>query len=514
MNLSDLIALKFTKTPAYPKQAPYDPAEAFPEYERHGTNPDNEVYSAMRELFRDLDLDKERYGTPEWNPFGDFVKPGMTVFVKPNTVVHEHTQGKDIFGVINHASVVRPVLDYICKALKGSGRIILADCQLYMSDFDKAMEVSGIAELLDWYRKQTDIPIENFDLRINKGVRTYLYGRWGRDKVEQDPRGYQFIDLEDKSSFHGIDPKRLRIAIASYKNMQKHHTETKHEYLFPKSLLESDVVITLPKLKTHRRTAITIALKNFMGIPSLKDCLPHFTTGSVSEGGDQYIHPSFRKRIITWLHDQKEANPFIPVKFVLAVVKKLLFESQRVFPFKDPVFEAMWVGNDTVWRTLHDLNRIIMYSDKQGKVQNTQQRTVFSIVDGIVGGEGDGPLETDPVYSGVMLASFNCASIDTVAATLMGFDINKIPLVMKAFTDDIPELPLSNQLLEQLKVKDGENTYSLEELKEKYNLKYTPHPNWVGEIEYWKDDSNNGPSPEASKEQVKKLAGLKAETEC
>ncbi len=490
MKTNKTTVLKFIKTAAYPEQSPFHPSERFPEYGGEGISEENQVYSGIREILRNIGLDKENYGTPEWNPYGDFIKPGMTVFVKPNTVVHEHTQGKDIFGVINHASVIRPILDYVCKALKGEGRIILADCQLYMSDFDKAMEVSGVRELLEWYRTITDIPIENFDLRMNKGVRTYLYGRWKRQKIEHDPRGYTFVDLKDKSCFHGIDPMKLRIAIASYKKMREHHTETKHEYLFPNSLLESDVVITIPKLKTHRRTAITLALKNFMGIPSLKDALPHFTVGSVSEGGDQYINPSFRKNIITWLHDQKETIPFIPIKFVLAIVKKLMWESQRIVPFKDDIFEAMWHGNDTVWRTLHDLNRIIMYSNKKGEVQSSKQRTIFTIIDGVVGGEGDGPLETDPVYSGALLGSFNCSDIDAVAATLMGFDVGRIPLIQNAYTKDVPELPLTNQSLEELTIIEGDESYDLNELKQRYNLKYAPHPNWVGHIEYWKDDSN------------------------
>lgn len=161
-------------------------------------------------------------------------------------------------------------------------------------------------------------------MRTVRGAGSWMYGRWARPKVEQDPRGYQVVDLGNESYFKDIDPSRLRIAIASYKTMRKHHTETKHEYLFPDSVLQSDVIISLPKLKTHRRTAITLALKNFMGIPSLKDALPRFTVGAVSEGSDQYIHPSKRKDVVTFLHDQIQDNPFFPVKFVCPITKRLL----------------------------------------------------------------------------------------------------------------------------------------------------------------------------------------------
>jgi len=55
-----------------------------------------------------------------------------------------------------------------------------------------------------------------------------------------------------------------RLRVASYKGMRKHHTETKHQYLVPRSFLESDVVISIPKLKTHRGPP-SRSPENFMG---------------------------------------------------------------------------------------------------------------------------------------------------------------------------------------------------------------------------------------------------------
>ena len=42
-----------------------------------------------------------------------------------------------------------------------------------------------------------------------------------------------------------------------------------------------------------------------------------------------------------------------------------------------------------------DLLRIFIYADKEGNLQNTPSRKILSIVDGIIGGEGDGPLNPD-----------------------------------------------------------------------------------------------------------------------
>jgi len=196
--------------------------------------------------------------------------------------------------VIVHASVLRPILDYVVKALKHEGRIIVGDSQLYYCDFDKAMKLA--------HRQAPDVVCRHHprSLRVlrhaHEPCRPDLDVRpLGAAKVEQDPRGYRFIDLKDKSAFEGIDPKRLRIAIASYKNMRKHHAPGKHQYLFPKSFLESDVVISIPKLKTHRRTAVTIALKNFMGLPALKDSLPHSSPARFPRG--RPVHQSVAAKV-------------------------------------------------------------------------------------------------------------------------------------------------------------------------------------------------------------------------
>ena len=477
------VSLVFSDSKNYPTKVPFDPPERYPEYTGESIDPDNHIYAMVREILYRLGMDKENFNTDKWNPFKEIIRPGMTVFIKPNTVTHEHDEGKDIYSVIIHASVVRPIFDYVSKAMQNEGRIIVGDSQLYYCDFDKAMEISKLRPLIEWYSGQTKIPFECFDLRTNKAYRTYLYGRWGRKPVEQDPRGYRFVDLADKSAFVGIDPKKLRQEISSYKEMEKHHSNGKHEYLFPKSVLESDVIISIPKLKTHRRTAITLALKNFMGIPAWKDTLPHFMVGSPEEGGDQYPNKCFRKNIVTFLHDQIQTNPLIPVKAICATTKRILWESQHAVPFKDDIYAAMWYGNDTLWRTLQDLNKGVVYADREGKLQDTPQRKVFVIIDGIIGGAKDGPLAPDPVASKVLLAGYNTVAIDAVAATLMGHNPDKIPLIKKIMDGRTDPLPLYTGTKDDIVVVDGDNQYPLSELPNHHNLRFEPHPGWKGYVE-------------------------------
>ena len=481
--LEKTVAVRSAKTPGYPSKMPFDPPDHYPEIGKGNVDPENSVFTAVREAIADLGLDPANYGTPRWNPFSDFIKPGMTVFIKPNTVVHEHEKRKNLFSILVHPSVIRPILDYACKALQSRGKIIIGDSQLYSSNYEKMLLTSGLGDLLNWYQPRTEVDILWFDLRLNKATRTWLYGLWSRKKVENDPLGYQFVDLGTDSCFRDVDPARLRIAIASYRNMFKHHSGGKHEYLFPKSFLASDVVINIAKLKTHRRTAVTLALKNYMGLPAYKDSLPHFMIGSPEEGGDQYIHPSKRKRIITRLHDCVQTARFVPVKFVCAVINKLLLNSCRVFPFKDNVFEAMWWGNDTVWRTLHDLNRAVVYADKDGVIREAPQRRQFALIDGIIGGEGDGPLACDPVPAGVVVGGFNPVCVDAVAATVMGFDTKKIPLIDKALADDSHRLSLLRGGTRGLTVIDNGKEEGFEDFIARPHLDFKPHPQWSGHVE-------------------------------
>jgi uncharacterized protein (DUF362 family) len=480
----NIVAVRSTERSEYPTMLPFDPPTAYPELPASGTDPSNSVYPAIRQLFADLGLDRQNFGTPRWNPLGALITPGMTVFIKANTVVHKHKRNKDLFSLIVHPSVVRVVLDYACKALDNRGSIIVGDSQLYSSNYEKMLQSSGLGKLLEWYRQRTTVSLSWFDLRLNKARRTWLYGRWNRTKIEQDPEGYRFVDLGDKSRFVGIDPARLRIAVASHKNMYKHHSEGKHEYLFPRSFLKSDVVINIAKLKTHRRTAVTLALKNFMGIPAYKDSLPHFMTGSKAEGGDQYIHPSLRKSIGTRLHDRIQTSRFTVVKFICAVVKKLMWNSHYIVPFKDPVSEAMWWGNDTLWRTLSDLNRAVTYANKDGVIRDTAQRRQFVLIDGIIGGEGDGPLACDAVPSGMIIAGVSPSAVDAVGATAMGFAVENIPVIRNSFDATTSTIPLFKGKPEDIAVLvDGEKlTYR--EFLARPKRSFRSHPQWAGHVEY------------------------------
>ena len=78
--------------------------------------------------------------------------------------------------------------------------------------------------------------------------------------------------------------------------LKQHHNADKHEYFINSDVLNADVVINMPKPKTHRKAGVTISMKNLVGINCRKEYLPHHTNGSKEEGGDEYLHRSYLKK--------------------------------------------------------------------------------------------------------------------------------------------------------------------------------------------------------------------------
>ena len=92
--------------------------------------------------------------------------------------------------------------------------------------------------------------------------------------------------------------------------------------------------------------------------------------------------------------------------------------------------------------------------------------------------EGNGPIAGDPVYPGVILASLNAVALDTIAATLMGFDINKIKLINNSLKEVNPPNPLYVGTLDDIQAIVGKELLSLSEFQKKYNLKLETHRGW------------------------------------
>jgi hypothetical protein len=141
-----------------------------------------------------------------------------------------------------------------------------------------------------------------------------------------------------------------------------------------------------------------------------------------------------------------------------------------------------WYGNDTTWRMVIDLNRILMYSEKTGRLQDNPARHIFCIVDGIVGGEGNGPLDPTPNRTGIVLAGTNPVAVDLVCARIMGFAFEKLPLLYRSL--DAHPLPLISAGICDIVVVSNDERLNAGQLEKiEFSLPFLPHFGWKGHVE-------------------------------
>lgn len=424
----------------YPLNSPFNPPTQYPEIHSNDTDPSNFIYEMVRDLLIKMELDKGRIGTSEWNPFGEFIAPGNRVVIKPNLVSEPRDNISEPFSIIVHPSILRPILDYCLMALNGEGELVIADAPQADSDFNKILELTNLIEMVEEINQKSKIKIKILDLRQfifikEQGVITE------RMQNNGDPNGYSIINLRSQSCFNCIEDDCCKIygADYDYDEVQKHHSNNNHEYCVSKTILNADVIINVPKMKTHKKAGITVCLKNLVGINGNKNYLPHHRFGSVGQGGDEYPIPSLKNRI-------NSSITKMGYKFITKIGDKLKLTSVMGEVYSKlskhnivTVQSGNWCGNDTIWRTILDLNTILFFADKQGMIQKQVQRKYFALVDGIIAGEENGPLFPKSKPCGVIIGGYNPVVIDIVSATIMGFNWKKIPQLVhgsKIFAKD------------------------------------------------------------------------------
>lgn len=131
--------------------------------------------------------------------------------------------------------------------------------------------------------------------------------------------------------------------------------ELYQEINLPKSILEADAFISVPKLKTHCQTEITVGMKSMQGVFSVDDKVNH--------------------------HNE-------------------------AFPWK-----------------MVDILRVA--------------KPHLTLVDGLIAGEGYGPIYTDPVEMNLVVASTDVVAVDAVCSAVMGFDPGEVPITRLGHSEGI-----------------------------------------------------------------------------
>lgn len=468
----------------YPLAPPFRPGLNYPEFT--GRIPlsgaPNHIYPLCRSLFIHLGLDVGRFSTSDWNPLQVLIKPGMKVLIKPNLVRHLHMKGGVYEAVVTHASVVRCVLDYVALALEGRGEIIVGDAPVQGADFNSILRRTGLQAVCDDVASIWGLEVKLVDFRLWAVELDVRHRTIGSKSLAGDLSGYSVVDLGQRSLLAPLSDQCERFRVTNYdcSEMSAHHNRNTNEYLIPRSVLEADVVINLPKLKTHRKVGLTAALKNLVGINGHKDWLPHHRKGAVSEGGDEYLKTSRIKRITSVLEETMGSHSKLMHRFSSLGVNML--KRISAIAGNDPYEEGNWYGNDTVWRMVLDLNRALLYADRDGRMRDTPQRDCLTIVDGIIAGEGEGPMEPDPVCCAMLVGGISSLAVDFALASIIGFDHEKIPLISNGFhISDWPLVDFSPRDISILKymVKDDSEINP----KQDISFRFAPPSGWKGHIE-------------------------------
>lgn len=335
-----------------------------------------EVKETLLKCFEDM-------GLPHENPLKEYVHPGNKVFIKPNWVASRWRASCDhkdsLYCVITHPSVIEAMADFVAEALEGKGEIIIGDNPSIDADFDELMDFTEIKKIEHKYDVTTTIldlrPLVCDDL-ANYGNKDLMKHKPG------DPNGNVEVNLGEDSLLYGIDSSRFRGVFDQRDETVASHTGETQLYTFARSLYDADVYISIPKMKTHQKVGATLNLKGLVGTISNKNQLVHWQVGYPEIHGDEY--PSKE----TW-----EAGQVAKIKH-----------------------RGAWPGNDTIWRMVVDLYKAMLRKD----------RVYFTVIDGIVGGEGQGPFCPTSKYSNTLIVGDDLFAVDCVTARYMGINPVKI----------------------------------------------------------------------------------------
>ncbi len=471
----------------YPKEAPFHPHEIYPEYPfEEISKGENYIYEGIRNLLYLMGLDRERWNTEKWNPFKNVINPGDTILIKPNLVLDNDLNQQ---STTTHTSLIRAITDYVYIAMKGAGQIIVGDAPLQSCNLDKLIKINGLQNTISFLKsKKIDIRLEDFRMHYiikkeRKNVKlNYLKG---------DSKGYTIINLKEKSNLKEISYEdgyqSFRVANYDPNLMKKAHNLIDHKYLISNSVLKADVVIQIPKFKSHRIAGITGCLKNVIGINGHKDWLPHHRKGSIFKKGDEYLYSHILKKFLTYINE-KEDNLLIYyhnlhrfLHYPLNLFRYFIFGA-LLFTSKEQYLSGGWYGNDTLWRTIADLNQILIYCDKNGKLTQQSQRKRLYFCDAVICGDREGPLHPKSNKTGLILGGYDPLLIDLTMAELINFDYKKIPHIFNL-------LHLLNRKISKFEPKELKifsnnknwNKINIAEVKEKIN--FIPTKGWMNYIE-------------------------------
>ena len=196
--------------------------------------------------------------------------------------------------------------------------------------------------------------------------------------------------------------------------------------------------------------------------------------GGSALGGDCYEGLKPFKRVAESFMDAANRRigrrTYLPLTYAALCSKSL----------HDGDVDGKWAGNDTTWRMVLDLNRVAQYGRLDGTLADERQRRVYSLTDGIVAGEHNGPLAPEPVPLGAVTFASSSAFADAVHLALMHFDRQRVALVREAFAP--MRYPITEGRPEETEVRCLDSSYTLDEVAARFGRDFRPPDGWHGRV--------------------------------
>jgi uncharacterized protein (DUF362 family) len=420
-------------------------------------------------------------------PDGDFRR----IVLKPNWVKHQERPEFPIAALVTSTALIDATIEACLEKYRSIATISVGDVPLQTCDWAALIAQSGIDRLIEKYRGHNAPAIRFLDLRRERW--TPRGGFMELDSAHPgDPLGYSEVVLDGGSLLEEVSHNADSFRVSDYDPAEtvSVHRKGTHRYLIARTILDSDLFINLPKMKTHQKTGITGALKNLVGINGSKAHLVHHQLGRPSEGGDEF--PEDVSSLILWQarlrerFQKKSRVLFKTLKGGWELLKKArgieTVGTRENLGERFYVGSGSWYGNDSIWRMVYDLNAIILLAHAEGgALRATTQRECVSIMDGLIAGEGNGPLQPLPVKAGALLASRNPFLVDFAMAKLMGFDAEKIRLLANYRRFAFAPLAEFHRATVPVTINGHRFTTGLDAISPLQ--RFLPSPGWRGHIE-------------------------------
>lgn len=384
---------------------------------------------------------------------------GKSVLIKPNLVKH-NLVAEDEICLRTNTNFILAALEIILE--HAPKKVLIADAPIQGCIFEKFVNGELLGKLSSLSEKfGVEIKIKDFRRR------TFVDAKVSAEKKPLSE--YLIFDLKNESTLEEIssDGGIFRVNDYDYRRLAESHKKGVHKFCISKDVFDYDIILSMPKIKTHQKTGITCALKNLVGINGDKDYLPHHRVGGTNVGGDCYPGGNILRRASEFFLDAANSNQGKFWYYWLRLASRILWKLSR--PNRMQNLGAAWSGNDTCWRMVMDLNKIALYGKPDSTISDSKKRVLYSLSDGIVGGQGDGPLYPKPLPLGIVMFTNSSYLNDVAVCKLFGFDMEKIPLIKKAFE----YCDFENSEIEI----DGRKVANLDELSGE-SIKVEPPPGW------------------------------------